>query len=356
MAAIALALLAAAVVPGATAAGPAGRPAGAVAARQDQPPRKVLVGTVVSGYDVFTQPLERRLQQMDEYLEELAGAARQEYPGRRLDLVVLPEYLLGHRGDTLAQKTVRLGEVLPRISAAAKSHGCYLVVPMLLHEESPPNRYTNAAVLVDREGREVGIYRKVHPVAPQNSDVMEGGLTPGRDFPVFQCDFGRVGIQTCFDMLYPDGWQALADQGADIVALPSASPETVHPIVYAVEHGYYIVSATPRDHSAVYNPVGMIEAEVTQPGAVLVHEIDLSWAILHWDPALDEGAALRRRFGDKVGYHWYHAEDNGLFWSNDPAMPIGRMLASLHLSVYATEVERQRQVQDRSRGGPPATP
>jgi predicted amidohydrolase len=324
--------------------------------RHDRPPRKVLIGTVVSGYGIGSLSLEKRLKKMDDFVEKIAAQARSNFPAKRLDLVVLPEFFLARPGNSLAQQTVRLAEVQPRIAACAKQQGCYLVVPMLLQEADLPLRYSNAAVLVDREGRVVGIYRKVHPVAPQGSDVVEDGTTPGRDFPVFDCDFGRMGIQICFDILYADGWRALARQGAEIVALPSASPETVRPAIYAQQYQYYIVSAAPRDHAAVFSPLGLIEAQATQEGAVLAHQIDLSFALLHWEAVLEDGEALSRKFGDKVGYHYYRSEDMGIFWSNDPAISIGQMIGSLGLIESDANVERVRILQDKARGGPPVMP
>ena len=340
----------------AAASAPPAKPENSAAAlRRGGLPRKVLLGTVLSGYEIFSQPLEKRLQRMDELVAAMAAQARADHPAQRLDLAVLPETFLERPGDTLAQQAVRMEEILPRISACAKQHGCYLIAPGLLREADPPVRYSNAAVLVDREGNLVGVYRKVHPVAPQGSDVVENGTMPGREFPVFECDFGRVGIQICFDLLYADGWQALAKQGAEIVALPSASPETVHPSLYALQHRYYIVSAAPRDHAAVYNPLGVIEAQATQEG-VLVHQIDLSFAILHWEAVLEEGEGLRRKFGDKVGFHYYRPEDGGIFWSNDPNTPIAQMIGSLGLVEVNANVERVRRLQDKARGGPPAAP
>jgi predicted amidohydrolase len=323
--------------------------------RLDRPPRKVLLGTVVCGYELFSLPLERRLDRMDELADAIAARGAKSHPGRRLDLVVLPEFFMAQPGDLLERQAVGLGEVQPRVGACARRHGCYLVVPLLLREEAASLRFSNAAMLVDREGRLAGIYRKVHPVAPQGSNVLEGGTTPGREFPVFECDFGRLGIQICFDMLYADGWQALAAQGAEIVALPSANPAAVRPALHALQHEYYVVSATPRDRAAVYNPVGVIEAETNRVG-VLVHEIDLSYAILHWEAVLEDGEALRRKFGDKVGFHYYRTEDVGIFWSNDPATTIGRMISSLGLVECRANAERVRLLQDRARGGPPVLP
>ncbi len=326
------------------------------APRRERPPRKVILGTVVSGYAYSTMTLDERLAQMDRLIDAIAARSEREYPGRRLDMAVLPEAFLARTGDALAQRAIHLGEVQDRVAACARRHRCYLVVPMILWEADPPARISNVAVLVDRAGAVVGWYRKVHPVAPQGSDSLEDGTTPGRDFPVFTCDFGRVGIQICFDMLYADGWQALAAQGAEVVALPSASPETAHPAMYALQHEYYIVSATPRDHAAIYNPLGLIEAEATHTDEVLVRQIDLSFAIVHWEAVLEEGAALRRRYGDKVGFHYYHPEDGGIFWSNDPGLSIGRMIASLGLTESDANVERIRRLQDQARGGPPVRP
>jgi predicted amidohydrolase len=307
---------------------------------------------VVSGYEINSQALEQRFDRMGSIVDGAETKAAIQYPGRRLDLVVLPECFFARPGGSPREQAVRLDEVLPRIGDRARRSGCYIVAPAIVAEENGA-KFSNAALLVDRSGRLAGIYRKVHPVAPQGSAVLEGGITPGRDFPVFSCDFGRVGIQICFDLLYPDGWESLAGQGAEIVALPTASPESTRPCAYALAHEYYIVSSAPRDHAAVYSPLGLIEAEATREGEVLVHEIDLSFAILHWEEALDEGRTLTRRFGKRVGYRYYRSEDKGIFWSNDPTMPLGRMLTEIGIVDSDANAERLRLIQEKARGGPP---
>ncbi len=325
-------------------------------ARRNNLPRKVIVGTEVSGYDVvLTLPLEMRFQRMDELVDAMDAQTKLDYPGKRLDLAVLTEYFMSRPGKTLAERAVRLDDVKGRITACAKRHGCYLVVPMVFREEGTPVRYSNVAVLVDRQGGIAGIYRKVHPCSDLKGELLEDGMVPGKNFPVFDCDFGRVGIQICYDIFFPDGWAALAKQGAEIIALPSETPETVRPSMYAQQHRYYVVSATPRDHAAVYSPLGVIEAQTTQEG-VMVHQIDLSFAILEWEEGLDGGKSLTRRYGDKVGYNYYSDEDTGIFWSNDPSVPIGKMLDALGFPEVDQETEHTRLLQDKIRGGPPVVP
>ena len=325
-------------------------------ARASRPPRKVLVGTGIVGYQVFSETLDRRLDRMDRMVDSIASEGARAYPGRPLDLIVLTEYFLANPGTTAEVQTINLDQVQPRVAACAKRHGSYLIVPMLLREAGPPIHYSNAAVLFDRQGNLVGMYRKVHPVAAVGSRLLEGGLTPGSDFPVFNCDFGKLGIQICFDMLYEDGWKALAKEGAQIVALPSASAETTRPMAYAREHQYYIVSAAPRDHAAVISPLGSIEYEATAEGQVLVREIDLSYDILHWEDKLDEGEALQRRYGSRVGYLYYKPEDRGIFWSNDPSTPIGTMVTDSGFVDEATKIVQVRKLEDEVRGGPPLVP
>ena len=58
---------------------------------------------------------------------------------------------------------------------------------------------------------------------------MEHGSTPGKEEPVFQCDFGKLGIQICYDMDFDYGWRELARQGAELVAWPTQSPQTSQP-------------------------------------------------------------------------------------------------------------------------------
>jgi predicted amidohydrolase len=323
---------------------------------RDVLPRKVLIGTEVAGTDVISVfPLEMRLQRMDDLVQSMAEQARMNYPGKRLDLAILTEYFMGRPGDNPAQRAVSLEEVRPRIAACAKKYGCYMVVPFVLKEEGTPQRYTNAAVLMDRSGNVQGIYRKVHPTSDLKAVVLEDGLTPGTDFPVFDCDFGKLGIEICYDIYYAEGWAALAKKGAEIIALPSETSETIRPSIYAQEHRYYVVSACPKDHSAVYSPLGVIQAQATQAG-VLVEQIDLSWEIVGDQDGLDQGKGLTRKFGDKVGYHYYTDQDAGIFWSNDPTMTIGQMIATLGLPEMDEETWHTRVLQDKVRGSLPVLP
>lgn len=322
--------------------------------RSETPPRKVVVGTAMYAMWGEYPGLEKRLEALGEIIDAMARKAADQYRGAKLDLVVLPEdAVCGGRNGSAAERSVSLeGPVLERMAAKARQHGTYIVLPLFLVENREKGLCTNAAALLDRAGKVAGIYRKVHPVAARTSTVLEDGVAPGKHFPVFECDFGRLGVQICFDIEYDDGWETLARQGAEIVVWPSQSPQTVRPASYAMRHRYFVVTSTWRNNASIFEPTGMMAGQILPPERVLVRQIDLSYLILPWQPELRNGQAMRDKYGDRVGYHYSEAEDRGLFWSNDPQTPIGRMVRELGLEAFDATIERNRKLQDAIRGGP----
>jgi predicted amidohydrolase len=309
----------------------------------DQLPRKVIVGTAVQGFWGEYPGLNKRLAQLEEIIGRMAEQSQKKY-GRGLDLAILPETAVTDgRGKNGAVGAVSFeGPVKDNFARLARQHHCYIVVPMILREDKERKECSNAGVLVDRKGEVAGIYRKVHVAVETGSDSMEGGVTPGKEIPVFNCDFGKLGIQICFDMEFDYGWKELARKGADLVAWPTASPQTSHPAFRAMQYRYYIVSSPWRHNASIFEPTGKITSQVKPPEQILVQELDLSYAILPWSSKLQNGQALRKIYGEKVGFRYYQEEDCGIFWSNDPHVTIGQMIRSIGLAESQTELIRIR--------------
>jgi predicted amidohydrolase len=310
----------------------------------NRPPRKVIVGTVVQGFWGEYPGLEKRLEQLSGIIDRMAEQAQAQY-GRGLDVAILPEVAVtGDKGDLTEVSVPFEGMVKDAFAREARARHCYIVVPLYLLDNKERKLGANVAVLVGRQGEVVGIYRKLHLAVHVGTDSLEGGMTPGKEVPVFDCDFGKLGIQICFDMEYDYGWEELARQGAELVAWPTQSPQTAQPAFRAMRHRYYVVSSTWRNNASVFEPTGRITAQVKPPQQVLAQEIDLSYAIVPWSGPLRNGAALREKYGDKVGFRYYEAEDRGIFWSNDPALPIGQMLRSIGVSEEENELRRIEQL------------
>ena len=315
----------------------------------DLPPRKVIVGTVVKGFWGKYPGLPKRLEELTGLVDQLSLESRKKY-GRGLDLAVLPESVVNGEvsGDIVTHSLAFEGPVKDAFVRKARECNCYIVVPMFLLEDRAKRLCSNAAILIGRKGEIVGMYRKLHLAVPVGSDSMEGGVTPGKEVPVFQCDFGKLGIQICFDMEYDYGWKELARKGADLVVWPTQSPGIAHPAFRAMQEHYYVVSSTWRHNASIAEPTGKIVAQVRPPGQILVQELDLSYAIVPWSPKLQNGEALKEKYGDKVGFRYYEDEDQGIFWSNDPQVPIRKMLQALGLDEFDEELVRIEKLYDRA--------
>jgi predicted amidohydrolase len=279
----------------------------------------------------------------------MAAESEKKY-GRGLDLAILPETAVTGEisGDVRAVAVPLAGPLRDTFATKARERHCYIVVSTYLLEDQEKKLCSNAAILFGRNGELVGIYRKIHLAVRTGSDSLENGTTPGKEAPVFACDFGKLGIQICYDMEWDYGWSELARKGAELVAWPTQSPQTTHPAARAIAHRYYIVSSTWRNNASFFEPTGKIIAQIREPADILVEELDLSYAILPWSPQLHNGAALKDKYGDKVGFRYYEDEDRGIFWSNDPRTPIGEMFHSVGLNESHDELRRIRKLYERA--------
>ena len=316
--------------------------------RTSAAPRKVLVGTSLFSMWGPYPGLQARLDQLADLVDRMADEAARRFPGRRLDLAALPEFAVngGLKGHCRQTAQELHGPVLDHLAAVARRHQCYLTVPLYLVEDRARDRYINIVALLDRRGQIVGRYSFAHPSVAE----MQNGLTPGSEFPVFECDFGQVGIQICGDVHYDDGWRALKRGGAELV-LQIAQPATPLEIALrARAHRYYILSATWRDQAGLFSPTGHTLAELRGGGPqVMTAEIDLSWALVGWQPTLGNGQAFTDRYGDGAGYRYWPEDDCGLFWSNDPQTPIKRMLRDLGYGPLDKELRRNQKAQRAAR-------
>lgn len=141
------------------------------------------------------------------------------------DVVVFGEmFLSGYLPkERLAEAAQKLdGPVLRRISGAAKKENKYAVFGAPLADEKVKGKIYNAALLVHPDGC-IDHYEKWF--LPNFGPFEEKWFfAPGERLPVFETRFGKVGMQICYDLFFPEITRAYALQGADIVFCISASP------------------------------------------------------------------------------------------------------------------------------------
>jgi predicted amidohydrolase len=188
----------------------------------------------------------------------------------RIDLILMPE---GISVVGTGKKYAEVAEPIPgpsteALAALARRRQAWVAAG--IYEREGPVLY-NTSVLLDREGRVAGRYRKVY--LPR--EEVEAGLTPGSAYPVFRTDFGTVGMMICYDVFFPDPARALATQGADLILLPIWGGDETLAAARAIENGVFL-AASGYDHPTyVMDPNGKRVAWAPQRGEVAIAEIDL---------------------------------------------------------------------------------
>jgi hypothetical protein len=195
----------------------------------------------------------------------------------------------------------------------------------------------------------------VVPVVLPDGSV-ERGITPGREFPVWELDFGRVGIQICWDIVFDDGWQALAAQEAELVMFPSAAPTVPLLASHAHRHCYYVAGSIMRPPSVIVDPQGRIVAQSTKDREVAVARFDLDYRVVPSTYLWSRGAEIKRKYGDAIVWGWHEVEGSCLMTSSDPQMPIGRVLETEGMMTLPEWIAHNRRRIEEERGGPPVMP
>jgi predicted amidohydrolase len=313
-------------------------------------PRPAVVGTCTLAPFEVPGGDEQRLADGLALVDAMAAVAKAK--GWQLDLVVCPEHFSQGRADVPRAELAEPieGRTVTAMAEKARKHGTYAAVPLLLSEGEV---LSNAVVLLDRDGQPVGTYRKVHPVLLLDG-TLEGGISPGREYPVFDLDFGRVGVQICFDVFFRDGWQALDDGGAELVVFTSATSAVASLRAYACLHEYYVLASTFRPPTIFVNPLGYEVGRTSADKEVLVRQVDLDYRVVPWNSLRDFGQALGEKYGERVRQGWSGQDDMCLLTSNDPELPVAELMKIEAMETNREHLARNIVALDKARGGPPA--
>jgi len=105
-------------------------------------------------------------------------------------------------------------------STLAKELGVVLIVPFF--ERRASGLYHNSAYIIDTDGSEAGLYRKMH-IPDDPSYYEKFYFTPGDiGFKAFNTKVGKIGTLICWDQWYPEGARITALQGAEVLFYPTA--------------------------------------------------------------------------------------------------------------------------------------
>lgn len=168
------------------------------------------------------------------------------------------------------------------LSVAAKQANSWLVAGFGFQEEGIAK---NGALLFDRSGVLVNVYRKIH-LAESEKNV----FLPGKSFCVHTTDFGVLGLCICWDMQFPETARILALNGASLLVCPTWGWEAnLYGRARAYENGIFVAAAmavpawgaisSPRTPSSIVSPDGsLISCGSVDRAELVIGELDLDKA------------------------------------------------------------------------------
>jgi predicted amidohydrolase len=259
------------------------------------------------------------------------------------DIIVLPETW---RGDQLIE-TLQ-GESITKLSILAKKHNTYIISPIGLKDGN--NRY-NTAVLIDRKGIVVGRYDKAYPYWDEFdlNPAVDPGVT---GVPVFETDFGKIGMAICFDANFPEVWQELSDKGAEVVFWSSAYSAGLQLQAYTLLHHYYIVTSTYTKDCQVYDITGERILDYASDNITIARiTLDLDRGIYHENFNMEKLNMLLKKHGEEVEKELYMPREQWfVLRAKKPGISARLLAKKFEMEELIDYQNRSRREIDKKRG------
>ncbi|MCP0914507.1 MULTISPECIES: carbon-nitrogen hydrolase family protein [Legionella] len=248
---------------------------------------RVAVAQMVSRADV-----RANLSQVSELL---AKAHAQD-----VQLIILPEnfaFMGKHETDKLnIAERYGDGEIQQTISRLARKYGMWIIAGTM-PIQSAEARVRSSCLVYNEQGECKARYDKIHlfDVRVSANEAHRESLTvePGDDVVVVETPVGRIGLSVCYDLRFPELYQQLRVNGAEIFSVPSAFTATTGAAHWeillrarAIENLCYVLAANQGGqhengretygYSMIVEPWGKVLAQQKREAGIVVADIDLS--------------------------------------------------------------------------------
>lgn len=208
------------------------------------------------------------------HLMSFANASIEEQP----DIIVFPEFAMIGWPYLKPDEVHALAETVPGdgyyyqqyVDLAIRSGA---VVCGWIVVKASEGVLHNASCLIGPDGELIGVYRKTHPTASEESAWW---MAPGTEIPVFDLGFVKVGIAICWDMHFPETCREILVQDADLILHPTIGNDRrdVCP-VRCKENGLPMVVSIFKEASYAIDIQGNVTADLGEGnGGYLVCEVD----------------------------------------------------------------------------------
>lgn len=240
---------------------------------------------------VSSADVEENLQQV----EQLMLQAHQD----KAQLVVLPEnfaFMGRNESDKLhIAEVYGQGAIQEKISQLAKKMGLWVVagtIPL----RGNGSKVRASCLVYDDQGISVARYDKIHlfdvSISEQETYQESATIERGQDLVVVDTPVGKIGLTVCYDLRFPELYQQLAAQGAQLFTVPSAftavtglahweillrarAIENLCYVLAANQGGQHASGRSTYGHSMIIEPWGKMLTQAEKGPCIVSADINL---------------------------------------------------------------------------------
>ena len=212
---------------------------------------------------------------------------------KKAQLCAFPEFMMFYTASSqtpnqLAKESETInGNFVSKICNAAKENKIQ-VVGTFYEKSSKKNRVYDTAFLIDKTGKIISKYRKIHLYDALGFKESKKLVAGKKITNPTKTSIGKMGMMICYDLRFPEISRILANAGSEILVAPSAwvkgKGKEEHWITInktrAIENGCYVVAPDQVGNiycgrSLVVDPFGKILLDMKKKQGISYVDIDI---------------------------------------------------------------------------------
>ena len=217
---------------------------------------------------------------------------------KKIELVCFPEFQMAYSPleqsarelSTIAENAIN-GNFITTLRKEAKRHRIKIIATIYENidtkrKKKTDYRVSDTAIMISEKGDVMSIYRKLHlydALGFKESAKLVGGDKIERPVKV---GIGKIGLEICYDIRFPEMSRILTLDGADVLAIPSGWVQGIMKVEHwqimlkarAIENGCYVIAPDQvgnifSGRSMVIDPFGITLLDMGNEEGVEVVEI-----------------------------------------------------------------------------------
>ena len=217
---------------------------------------------------------------------------------KKVELVCFPEFQMAYSPieqsakelSTIAENAIN-GNFITTLRKEAKRHSIKIIATIYENintkrKKKTDYRVSDTAIMISEKGDVMSIYRKLHlydALGFKESAKLVGGDKIERPVKV---GIGKIGLEICYDIRFPEMSRILTLDGANVLAIPSGWVQGIMKVEHwqimlkarAIENGCYVIAPDQvgnifSGRSMVIDPFGITLLDMGNKEGVEVVEI-----------------------------------------------------------------------------------